>query len=215
LSQNSGADGGDETLVPIDIGNSEATYLRDIKISHLLKKMVDKGLIVTIVLDSCHSGGATRGKNINSAVRGLGIVDTTPRPTESLVASHEELVATRRSLATRTQRNVNFGSGWLPEAKGYVLLAVCRESESAHDDIFEGIEANGALNYWMLRSLKDIGPGITYKLLHDRIIANVHGLFENQTPMLEGDGSRVVFGSDNVQAHYAVTVMNIENKESY
>lgn len=207
-----GENGRDETLVPLDIGNSEERYLRDIELSYLLKTMVDKGLIVTVVLDSCHSGGATRGRNIKAAIRGVGVVDTTPRPTESLVASHEELAATWGSLATTTQRNLNLGSGWLPEAKGYVLLAACRDSESAHEDIFEGNEANGALTYWMLRSLKDIGQGITYKLLHDRIIANVHSLFEDQTPMLEGDGSRVVFGSDHVQAHYAVNVMNIEDK---
>ena len=54
-----GNEGLDEALVPTDIGNSEARYLRDIEIAHLLKTMVDKGLIVTIVLDSCHSGGAT------------------------------------------------------------------------------------------------------------------------------------------------------------
>lgn len=206
-----GENGRDETLVPLDIGNSEARYLRDIELAHLLKTMVDKGLIVTVVLDSCHSGGATRGRNIKVAIRGLGTVDTIPRPTESLVASHEELTATWRSLTTSTQRNVNLGSGWLPEAKGYVLLAACRESESAHEDVFEGDEANGALTYWMLKSLKDIGPGLTYKLLHDRIVANVHSQFENQTPMLEGDGSRIVFGSDRLQAYYAVAVMNIEN----
>jgi hypothetical protein len=57
-----GPSGLDETLVPLDIGNSEARYLRDIELAYILKAMVDKGLVVTIVLDSCHSGGATRGR---------------------------------------------------------------------------------------------------------------------------------------------------------
>ena len=69
-----GEDGLDETLVPTDIGNSEARYLRDIEIAHLLKKMVDKGLVVTMILDSCHSGGATRG-NVGAATRGISEVD--------------------------------------------------------------------------------------------------------------------------------------------
>ena len=47
-----GENGFDETLVPLDIGNSEARYLRDIELAHILKIMVDKGLVVTIVLDS-------------------------------------------------------------------------------------------------------------------------------------------------------------------
>src|SRR5262249_25090066 len=50
----------DETLVPIDIGNQSARYLRDVEIARLLKAMVDKGLVVTVVLDSCHSGGTAR-----------------------------------------------------------------------------------------------------------------------------------------------------------
>lgn len=134
-----GLDGLDETLVPTDIGYSEARYLRDIEIAHLLKKMVDKGLIVTIVLDSCHSGGATRGGN-KAAVRGLGIVDTTQRPMKSLVASESELTDTWRGLTQNAKRDVKLGSGWLPESKGYVLLAACRPSESAYEYPFEGME---------------------------------------------------------------------------
>ena len=42
-------------------------------------------------------------------------------------------------------------------------------------------------------------------------VAKVHGQFANQTPMLEGDGSRVVFGSDHVQPQYAVTVMKVDS----
>jgi Caspase domain len=37
-----GANGSDEALVPTDIGNSEARYLRDVEMAHLLKTMVDK-----------------------------------------------------------------------------------------------------------------------------------------------------------------------------
>lgn len=208
-----GSDGLDEALVPTDIGYSEARYLRDIEIAHLLKKMVDKGLIVTIVLDSCHSGGAVRGGN-KAAVRGLGKVDTTQRPMKSLVASINELADTWQSLTPNAKRDVKLGSGWLPESKGYVLLAACRPSESAYEYPFEGTESNGALTYSLLSSLKDmpedLSPGLTYKQLHDRIVALVHSQFENQTPMLEGDGSRVIFGSDHVQPQYAVTVMKVD-----
>lgn len=56
-----GDDGVDETLVPTDIGKPEGQYLRDIELALILKRMVDKGLVVTVVLDSCHSGGAVRG----------------------------------------------------------------------------------------------------------------------------------------------------------
>lgn len=204
-----GANGLDEALVPTDIGNSEARYLRDLELAKLLGDMVKKGLIVAVVLDSCHSGGMTRG-TANVAVRGITAIDTTPRPLGSLVASQEELANFWRDLAGGERRNVKPGSGWLPEPKGYVLLAACRPSESAYESAFDGSERNGALTYWFLDSLKDAGPGYSYKLLHDRIVAKVHSQFENQTPQLQGEGDRAVFGTDRVQPHYAVPVMQVD-----
>lgn len=190
-----GENGIDEGLVPTDIGNSEARYLRDIELAKLLNEMVDNGLIVFVVLDSCHSGGMTRGRG-GVGIRGINSVDKTARPTESLVGSHEELVELWDHLTEGRTRDLKLGSGWLPEPKGYTLLAACRPSESAYEYAFEGTERNGALTYWLLDSLQDIGPGLSYKVLHDRIVAKVHSQFENQTPQLQGEGDRAVFGSD-------------------
>jgi hypothetical protein len=198
----------DEALVPTDIGSSEARYLRDIELAQLLQALVERQLVITVVLDSCHSGGATRGAG--AAVRGLAILDTTPRPTESLVASHEELAATWRSLNERATRDLNLGSGWLPEPKGYVLLAACRPSELAYEYAFNGTERNGALTYWLLDSLQELSPSLSYKVVHDRLIAKVHSQFERQTPLLQGDGERAVFGSSRVEPYYAITVMQID-----
>jgi hypothetical protein len=203
------ASGLDESLVPTDIGNSEARYLRDLELATLLKRMVDKGLIVTLVLDSCHSGGATRGIN-DIAVRGIEETDTTPLPTESLVASDKELIETWLGSAGSQTRQVKLGSGWLPEPKGYVLLAACRPSESAYEYAFDGKERNGALTYWLLDALQLLGPGLSYKMLHDRILAKVHSQFEQQTPLLQGEYDRVVLGSDRARPVYASSVVKYD-----
>lgn len=208
-----GGDRYDESLVPADIGNPEARYLRDVEIANLLRAMVEKGLVVTLVLDSCHAGGATRGRGHDVNVRGIASIDTTPRRTESLVATHGELVATWRQMTETGTRNFTGGSGWLPDPRGYVLLAACRPSESAYEYAFDGRETNGALTYWLLNSLEDIGPGLTYKQLHDRIVAKVHSQFERQTPQLEGDGNRVVLGCDHVQSVHAALVMKVDSAQ--
>ena len=201
-----GDDGVDETLVPTDIGKPEGQYLRDIELALILKRMVDKGLVVTVVLDSCHSGGAVRG---DANIRGLDVVDETPRPTESLVGSSEELVATWETL-TRGTRNVTDASGWLPEQKGYTLLAACRDNEYAYEFPFDGKESNGALTYWLLDSLKKLGTGVTYKVLHDRLLAKIHSQFERQMPMLQGESDRLIFGSNSVSYQLAVTVIKAD-----
>lgn len=194
----------DESLVPTDISNPEARYLRDIELAYILKKMVDKSLVVTLVLDSCHSGGMNRG---DATVRGIDGIDPTLRPKQSLVASNEELVKVWQNLTKSETRNVSLGNEWLPEPKGYVLLAACRPQEFASEYAFDGKEKNGVLTYWLLDSFKQLKPGFTYQLIHNYIVSKVHREFKYQTPQLYGEGNRVVFGSDRIQSNYAINVM--------
>lgn len=213
-----GQNGHDEALVPTNIGDPNARYLRDIELGILLNQMVYKGLIVTVVLDSCHSGGATRGGN-DVAVRGLNTIDKTPRPSESLVASKEELAQqwdtmTESARSQGATRGLRLGSGWLPETKGYTLLAACLETESAYEFAFDGKERNGALTYWLLKSLEEISINnvdLSYKMLHDRLLAKIHSQFERQTPQLQGEGDRVIFGSDRIQPQYGIGVLKIQD----
>ncbi|RAM49434.1 MAG: caspase family protein [Hapalosiphonaceae cyanobacterium JJU2] len=199
----------DEVLVPTDISNSKSRYIRDIEFAHLLQQMVDKGLVVTVVLDCCHSGGATRGGE--SGIRGpkKDFIDTTPRPKESLVASVEELAKTWRDLSKRTTRGASSANSFLPGSKDYILLAACRPHEKAYECMFNGEGFNGALTYWLLDSLR-INTNLTYQALYNRINAKVHSQFPSQTPMLFGDGKRLVFSSGYGSLKYAVNVMQID-----
>ena len=203
------ASGLDEALVPLDIGDPQARYLRDVELFYLIQEMVKKQLRLTVVFDSCHSGGATRGRG-GAVKRGIGTVDTTIRPTDSLVAPAEALSAAWESRTRGQSRAARAASGWLLEPKGYTFLAACRANESAFEYPFNGRESNGALTYWMLDSLRQAGPNLTYKMLHDRILAKVHGQFEDQTPLIQGEGDWRVFGSDRIPAYYAVSVRKVE-----
>lgn len=198
----------DEALVPTDIGDSTARYLRDVELAYLLQAMVDKGLLVTVVFDSCHSGGATRG-NAKAVCRGIGSPDTRILDTRSLVATPEQLEAVWRRPGAAA-RSLKPGSGWLIEPEGYVFLAACRAQESAFEYPFDGGEPNGALTYWLLDSLRQLGPTLTYKVLHDRILAKIHAQFSTQTPQLQGEGARLVFGCDRIEPAYGATVLEVD-----
>jgi hypothetical protein len=215
-----GEDGVDESLVPTDIGNSEARYLRDLELAQLLQDMVDKGLVVTVVLDSCHSGGSTRA-GVDADIRGAhnNIVDTTPRPTESLVATPDKLAQTWQTLTEGMgKRNVSATSGWLPEPKGYTLFAACRDDESAYEHYFDG-QTMGALTYWLLNSLNTLGTQAYSREIHNRILAKIYSQSKRQTPMLQGEGDSPIFsaltrsfGSDLTRSnpYDTVTVMNVD-----
>jgi len=190
-----GEEGYDESLVPCDIGDSSARYLRGAEVSFLVRDMVSKGLLVTLVFDCCHAGGASRGAK-GAVKRGLGIVDRRQRPTASLVATREELLELMRPkpVAGPVRRNLSLQS-WLPDPQGYVLLAACRPQEFALEYPFDGKETQGALTYWLLDSLRQGGTSLTYKQLHERIFAKVHNQFLSQSPMLIGESSRPFFGN--------------------
>ncbi|MBD3883952.1 caspase family protein [Phormidium tenue FACHB-886] len=201
-----GVDQNDEGIVPMDIGDQEGRYLRDVEITTLLKRMTDKGLVVTVILDSCHSGGATRGDaQIRSSELG---VDTTERSAESLVASREELLSNWREQAER-----GIGVAGLPQAKDYVLLAACRSNEFAYEYPVNGSDRHGALTYWMVDTLTSSatkGQPLTYKLLHDRINAQIQSKFPQQLPMILGESSRLVFGSEIWSTPYTVQVIKVQ-----
>jgi Caspase domain len=199
----------DESLVPTDICRQEARYLRDVELTHLLKTMVDKRLVVTVVLDSCYSGSATRGEG-GAVVRGHSTADLTERPMESLVAAKDALLASWNSLLADRPDGVKPGSGWLPEPRGYVLLAACRSFEGANEYAFDGQQKSGVLTHWLLDALSRIGPNLTYRMLHNRIVPMVHAMFSQQTPQLQGEGDRVVFGIDQLQRQPAINVVETD-----
>lgn len=199
-----GSGGLDEALVPTDIGQPNSRYLRDIEFAKLLEELVEKELVVTLVLDSCHSGGTTRNVGTemtgDDRIRGGGFIDKTPRPTDSLVAPPEALAQNWQTLTTNS-RNITVANGLLPEPKGYTLIAACRDNEFAYEDVFEGSERNGALTYFLLKTLREFGTDIAAEALFDRISNCVNNRFDRQTPMLIGEAGRTFFGSQPASAN--------------
>jgi len=198
----------DEGIVPMDIGDTpDGRYIRDVEMTTLLKRMTDKGLLVTVVLDSCHSGGATRG---DAEIRSGTEPDTLERSAESLVAQREELERNWLEL----MRNRAVGVAGLPQAREYVLLAACRPNEYAYEyAVNGGTERHGALTYWMIDTLTSIatsGQPLTYKLLHDRVNAQIQSKFPQQLPMILGESDRRVFGSDRWSTPYTVAVIKVD-----
>ncbi|PSB39628.1 peptidase C14 [filamentous cyanobacterium Phorm 46] len=200
----------DEALVPTDIGQPNSHYLRDLELAKLLEEMVAKELVVTLVLDSCHSGGATKDIETDDGnVRRGDFIDMMERPTDSLVAPLQEL-AQNWQISTEYSRNITVVNGLLPEPKGYTLIAACRDHEFAYEKVFEGTERNGALTYYLLKALREYGTEIPVKDLYDRISNLVHNDFTRQTPMLIGETNRTFLGGQSVVASRNAPVMKVD-----
>lgn len=203
----------DEALVPTDIGQPNSRYLRDLEFAKLLEEMVEKELAVTLVLDSCHSGGATREMSRDDQIRGEGFIDTTPRPTDSLVAPLQEL-AQNWQTSIENSRHITVVNGLLPEPKGYTLIAACRDHEFAYEKVFEGTERNGALTYFLLKALRQYGTDISVEELFNKVSSQVNNVFVRQTPMLMGETERTFFGGQFVGASRKAPVMKVDIKKN-
>ena len=206
-----GAERQDEGLVPMDVTASDGRYLRDVEIATLIKRITDKGCVTTVIFDSCHSGGATRG---DCAIRGSenNLIDDTERNQESLVASRQELINNWKML---TQTDPELSAGWLPNADDYVFLAACRPSEFAYEYAVNGGQRNGALTYWMMDTLTSSTSVLTYKSLYSRVKGMIQSKFPQQLPILIGNGDREVFGDKRNYRPYTVTVtaVDLESRE--
>lgn len=200
-----GADQFDEGIVPSDIG-AGGRYLLDVELSMLLKRMTDKGSIVTVIMDSCHSGGVTRG---DAAIRSGEETDKTPPNKKSLVASREELIANWKTQTGGLDGDI----AWVPPANNYVFLAACRPNEYAYEYAFDGKERHGALTYWLIQTLATSSTGLSFRKLYDRVCAQIQSKFPQQLPMLVGDGTRAVFGNESLPHHYSVTVMSVDSNQ--
>ncbi|MEM6453241.1 MAG: caspase family protein, partial [Cyanobacteria bacterium P01_D01_bin.105] len=201
-----GEEQSDESIVPTDFCALEGRYLRDVELATLLKQMTDKGLIVTIVLDSCHSGGATRGEDCD--IRGGEAVDMTPQAMKSLVAPEEVLKSNWKALVDGSSATA---SPWLPAAREYVCLAACRPTERAYEYSANGKDRNGAFTFWMIDTLTNNSvSNLDYRSLYERVSAKIQSRFPNQLPMLMGEENRLVFGTDLANRPYTVFVSTFD-----
>ncbi|MEM7052464.1 MAG: caspase family protein [Acidobacteriota bacterium] len=182
----------DEALVPCNVGNPEARYLRDVEVLYLLEETLRHDVHPTLVLDSCHAGGmAHRGR---ARSRGTGLIDPSPRPSDSLVASRAQLDRAWRAAAGRRQRKTELASGWLPAPRGYVLLAACRAHEKAFESIFGGRQGGVLTQRWLTTWQQQ--PQGTWQQLYPALQHTIAETMEGQLPIVEGEVDRQVFTND-------------------
>ncbi|KAJ5740126.1 hypothetical protein N7533_012910 [Penicillium manginii] len=188
-----GADAVDEALVPSDITRG-GNYLRDLEIGVLLQAMVDAGLVVTVILDCCHSGGAIRGDDDPEIGETRGI--------PNIYKSDPE-----RDLPRTIDSIMKFGRqpSWMHTPQGFVVLAACQELETAKETTDKDY-THGILTYWLLSILRNSPVEISSQAIYERICAKVQDSSRNQTPYLVGDRDRFFFSKKLRSRVYALAV---------
>jgi metacaspase-1 len=178
---------------------SDKTYIRDNELQKWIRQL-PKGIHLTVITDSCHSGTATRMVQVTKAdgrvVRALepdlslargvraGILGA-PRAIYVPDKFKPSPAASKRSLRKRMAR-----SGELT----YLHLAACHDSQFAYDAEIDG-KPCGAFTYHLCRELDrdpTVGAAELVRRTHDELLRSG---FSAATPQFEGiDRQGGIFG---------------------
>ncbi len=197
-----------ETIVPSDSGRLEGppTDIFDWKIDDWVRRLNRVTDNVTLIFDSCHSGGLDEVRAAGEA----GVRMAPPIPAEAFdggsVRLPEEPVPAARREATRGT------AGWLPRfRRGSVVLAACDKSEVAKE---YGDKQHGAFTYFLLEEIRELDAETTWRDLSTRIAYRLHqdGDFR-QHPQVDGDGERVVFSRRRIERSPSLMVLAAGRRE--
>ncbi|GIF23107.1 hypothetical protein BJ973_000535 [Actinoplanes tereljensis] len=152
-----------QTLVCADSRTGEVPDLWDKELSVLLDEVGRHAAHVAVVLDSCHSDGATRDLPTGpTAFR--NVPEAAPRNLSSLVS---ELIQ-HTAAADR------------PE---HIAMTACRSTERARETVLDG-GIRGVFSWSLLRALDQLGPLATYRELAAAARTGVEQRVRDQTPQL-------------------------------
>jgi hypothetical protein len=167
-------DGLDETLVPSDYVSKEdgSNNIRDDHIANLLTQLSKKKpSSMTITIDSCFSGTATRGTY--DVMRGCES-GAKPRPKRNVQGEDEtfsDFVTVARSRVERPQQIC-------------VFLSAASSRQHAKQEFFEG-KKYGVFTYFLAKAMRSADSTTTYRDIYERVLDDVNS-GRDQRPQIEG-----------------------------
>jgi hypothetical protein len=175
-----------EALVPCDV-----QYLYDFEFNALLRAIAARTSDLTVILDSCHSGGATREDvdpakaDTEGAARLLASGNTLGQPPDPALA------ALARDGGDRPASLVQSLD------PPYLALVACQSNEKAREKPFDGVR-HGVLTYTLVQALNTLPAAergtLRWADLWTRLLDQVNAASPTQHPWLIGRAERRVFG---------------------
>ncbi|WP_182866717.1 caspase family protein [Rhodopirellula sp. JC639] len=167
----------DETIVAYDSRSEGVLDISDDDLNALFKEL-DVKTNLTVILDSCHSGTATRAIN----VRGIERDQRQPDESVSLAASSSRTTAAGHDVKDSREDN------GLQDGYGYAMIAAAQANELAREHSHRGV-VHGALTHFFVSEARRGGVEQTYRDVLDRVQLALSGLYPDQHPQLEGGGA--------------------------
>ena len=165
----------DEILCPYDISDNQIV---DDELREIFQN-VSKDVHLTVILDNCHSGTATRAA-VNDILPGLKTPDD--RRVRFLSPALRGLPVLENPWKAKPTGKEKYSESGMNE----ILLTGCTDKEYSYDAYFHGTY-HGAMTYYALRAIREANYQITYDQLHQRLGVLIEDY--PQHPQLEGKSS--------------------------
>ncbi|NUO09709.1 MAG: caspase family protein [Candidatus Brocadia sp.] len=192
-------DGLDEILClhDMDFRNPDS-YLTDDDFNNIIDRL-PKGVFLTICIDSCHSGTATRDLAFVTSELQISPAEMKiqPRfiepPADIVLRSYGKSLRINRLGSKIKEDKTGSGMKGSAEAK-HVLLAGCMDDQTSADAYINNDYA-GAFTYYLCKTIRDARGMITYEDLVKRVQNSLSFNSFSQTPQLSGnkDLKKVMF----------------------
>ncbi|GLZ28019.1 hypothetical protein Lesp02_02090 [Lentzea sp. NBRC 105346] len=152
-----------QTLVCADSRVPGVPDLADKELSVLIDEVAERGAHTVAFVDSCHSGGVTRGPEPSVSVRSVD-----PGPS--------------RTVGYLTREGVRDTAGGAAEPV-HVVLSACQGEETAKEQLVDG-QVRGVFSTALLKALQSLGAGATYRELLTAAQCAVEQQTSGQVPVL-------------------------------
>ena len=177
------------------IGNINIRGTEMAELLNALKAKVGTAGSITLSIDCCFAGSATRGDPPNGRLKERGRGWN--------VALDGPLPGTGAKKTTRGGDAAE-GAGLFPASEtaqgGYVLLAATSINETAKEKDDDNQKPMGAFTYYLVKELSQLTPDsqMTYRELFERLQTDIVGNVRDQSPQAEGDLDKPLLGGARV-----------------
>ena len=172
----------DETLVCYDSRTEKGWDLADKELAKLIAEVAENEPHITIILDCCHSGSGTKDPMQETKERRFP-ADKRKRPLDSFIFKLEDL----DKLSDTSRDPEKHPTGWKIPKGRHVLLAACRDHETAKE---YRSQQRGYFSYFLMDTLSKTKGKLTYRDLFARTNAIVRSESIDQSPQLEVNHSQ-------------------------
>lgn len=197
----------DQTIVPAD-NRLGAIDVRDKELARIFWAAAKKGVFVSFIADSCHSGSLARSPENGRLVRSNHGIRSSGTGTDF----KEPVIDDPATLDPQTKRPID------PEELGVLTLAAAQRNQESIEQRFTDDptqEVHGALTFALIRALQSEGPHASMKVILDRVLDFLSAENLSQTPILggKGRGEKDILGQTVSPSSFSVSVKDIRGKD--